>query len=175
MFEKIMTGKKYPFVISNMDRSDEGDIHWWSILNISPKSELLLFDSFRISGMKHFIVSGDKKIVGKVLKDLELADQKENKLTLVKLKFSMNSYKNLVENEIKKISETAQDLLYLIHSFGKNEIITNFVKVCTLEDPKQKPANVICGPFQLYIYKNLFFSRRKQQTTPLQKTNERCS
>ena len=107
--------------------------------------------------MKHFVVSDDKKIVGKVLKDLEFADQKENKLTLVKLKFSMNSYENLAENETKKISETAQDLLYLIHSFGKNEIITNFVKVCMLEDPKQKPATVICGPFQLYFYKNLFF------------------
>ena len=71
-------------------------------MNISPKSELLLFDSFRINGMKHFVVSDDKKIVGKVLKDLEFADQKENKLTLVKLKFSMNSYENLAENEIKK-------------------------------------------------------------------------
>ena len=90
MFEKMMPGKKYPFIISNTDRSDEGSTHWWSILNISPKSELLLFDSFGISGMKHFIVSGDKKIAGKVLKVLELADQKDNKLTLFELKFSMN-------------------------------------------------------------------------------------
>ena len=45
--------------------------------------------------MKHFIVSDDKKVVGIVLKGLELADQKGNKLTLVKLKFSMNSYENL--------------------------------------------------------------------------------
>ena len=102
MFEKMMPGKKYPFIISNTDRSDEGSTHWWSILNISPKSELLLFDSFGKSGMKHFIVSDDKKIVGKVLKGLELADQKDNKLTLVKLKFSMNSYENLAENETKK-------------------------------------------------------------------------
>ena len=63
-----MPGKKYPF--SNTDRSDERGSHWWSISNISPKSELLLFDSFGISGMKHFIVSDDKKIVGKVLKVL---------------------------------------------------------------------------------------------------------
>ena len=83
MFEKMMPGKKYPFIISNTDRSDEGSTHWWSILNISPKSELLLFDSFGISCMKHFIVSGNKKVVGKVLKGLELADQKDNKLTPV--------------------------------------------------------------------------------------------
>ena len=67
--------------------------------------------------MKHFIITDDKKILGKVLKGLELADQKYNKLTLVKFKFLMNSYKNLAKNEIKKLFETAQDLFHLIHSF----------------------------------------------------------
>ena len=45
MFERMMPGKKYPFIISNADRSDKNGTHWWSILNISPKSELffLLF------------------------------------------------------------------------------------------------------------------------------------
>ena len=105
--------------------------------------------------MKHFIVSDDKKIVRKVIKGLELADQKDNKPTLVKLKFSMNSYENLAENETKKLSETAQDLFHLTHSFGKNENITNFVNM--LEDPIQRPTTVTCGPFQLYFYENLFF------------------
>ena len=107
--------------------------------------------------MKYFIVSDDKKVVGKVLKGLELTHQKDNKLTLVKLKFSMNSYQNLAENETKKLSETAQDLFHLTHSFGKNENITNFVNVWMLEDPIQKPTTVTCGPFQLYFYENLFF------------------
>ena len=43
MFEKMMSGKKYPFIISNTERSNESGTHWWSILNISPKSELLFF------------------------------------------------------------------------------------------------------------------------------------
>ena len=45
MFERMMPGKKYPFIISNTDRSDKNGTHWWSILNISSKSELffLLF------------------------------------------------------------------------------------------------------------------------------------
>ena len=124
-----MPGKKYPFIISNTDRSDGGGTHWWIILNISQKSELLLFDSFGINGIKHFVVSDDKKIVGKVLKGHELDDQKDNKLTLVKIKFSMNPYENMAENEIKKLLETAQDLFHLIHSFGKNENIKNFVNV----------------------------------------------
>ena len=112
MFEKMMRGKKYLLIILNTDRIDEDGTHWWSILNISPKRELLLSDSFGISGIKHFIVSNDKKIVGKVLKVLEYADQKDNKLILVNLKWwieSMNSYGNLVENKTKKLLETAQD------------------------------------------------------------------
>ena len=40
MFERMMPGKKYPFIISNTDRSDENGTHWWTILNISPKSGL---------------------------------------------------------------------------------------------------------------------------------------
>ena len=85
--------------------------------------------------MKYFIVSDDKKIVGKVLKGLELADQKDNKLTMVKLKFSMNSCEKLAEKETRELWETAQDLFHLIHSFGKNENITNFVNVWMPEDP----------------------------------------
>ena len=79
--------------------------------------------------MRHFIVTDDRKIVGKVLKGLELADERDNKLTLVKLKFSMASYQKLTKNEKKKLSETVQDLLYLIYCFGKNKSITNFVNV----------------------------------------------
>ena len=64
MFEKMMSGKKYPLIISNTDRSNGGGTHRWSILKISRKSELLYFDSFGISGMRHFIVRNNKKIVG---------------------------------------------------------------------------------------------------------------
>ena len=51
----------YPFIIWNTDRSNEGGTHWRSILKILPKNKLLLFDSFGISGMKHFIVTDEKK------------------------------------------------------------------------------------------------------------------
>ena len=49
--------------------------------------------------MKRFIVQDDKKVVGKVLKGIELADTKHNKLTLVMLKFSMNNYDRLTEKK----------------------------------------------------------------------------
>ena len=87
MFEKMMPRKKYSFLVSNTDRSDQGRTHWGSIMNISPKSELFFFDSHGIEGMNHFIVSDDKKIVGKILKGIETTDQKGKKLTLCKLNF----------------------------------------------------------------------------------------
>ena len=55
-------------------------------MNILPKSQLF-FDSYGMGGMKHFIVSDDTKIVGKMLKGIEAIDQKDKKLTLYKLKF----------------------------------------------------------------------------------------
>ena len=88
--------------------------------------------------MKHYIVQDNKKTVGKVLKGIELANRKDDKITLIKLKFSMNGYYNLTANETDKLSETAQDLFHLIYCFGKNEKITNFLKICLFEDPLQK-------------------------------------
>ena len=76
-------------------------------------------------------------------------DQKGKKLTLCKLKFSMNADENLAENEIKKLSESAQEFFHLIHSFGKNEQQTNFVNVWMLEDPKRMHKTVTCGRFQI--------------------------
>ena len=55
------------------------------------------------------IVQDDKKAVGKVLKGIELANRKDDKITFIKLNFSMNGYYNLTANEIEKLSETAQD------------------------------------------------------------------
>ena len=158
MFEKMMPGKKYPFIISNANRSDENGTHWLRTLNISPKSEILWFDSFGIIGMKRFIAQDDKKNSWKGLERMELADRKDNKLTIVKLKFSMGGYDRLTEKEIHELSETAQDFFHLIHNFGRNEKITNFVNVWMLEDAIQLSHTITCGPYQIYFYKNLFFS-----------------
>ena len=110
----MMPGKKYPFIISNTESNKNGT-RWWSILNISPKSELFFY-SFRIDGMKHFIVQDDKKSVGKVLKGIELANRKDNKM-----KFSVNGYQNLTAKEIDKLPETAQDFFQLIYCFRKKK------------------------------------------------------
>ena len=33
--------EKYPFVIANTDSSDKDGSHWWSIMDIEPKTDLL--------------------------------------------------------------------------------------------------------------------------------------
>ena len=63
----------------------------------------------------------------KVLKGHDLTNRKDDKLTLIQLKFSMNGYKNLTQKKVFNLSNTAQDFFYLIYSFGKNKNITNFV------------------------------------------------
>ena len=42
----------YPFAIFNTDRANIPGTHWWSFLNIYPKTELLLFDSHGFYGLK---------------------------------------------------------------------------------------------------------------------------
>ena len=37
---------KYPFAIFNTDKESEPGKHWWSFLDIHPKNNLFLFDSF---------------------------------------------------------------------------------------------------------------------------------
>ena len=120
--------KKYPFLIANTGRSNQGRTHWWSIMNISPKSELFSFDSYGIEGMKHVIISDGRKTIGEIFKGIETIDQKDKKLTLCKLKFSMDAYERLKEKDIKKLSESAQDLFHLMHSFVKKRRINKLCK-----------------------------------------------
>ena len=35
---------KYPFIIVNTDANNKKGTHWWSILNIEPKNELLIMN-----------------------------------------------------------------------------------------------------------------------------------
>ena len=69
----------------------------------------------------------------------------------------MNAYEKLAESEIKKLLESTQEFFHVIHSFGKNEYLTNFVNVWMLEDPIEMAKTVTCRPFQICFYKNLFF------------------
>ena len=47
---------KYSFIIANTDDSEKEETHWWSILDIEPKTDIFFFDSYGLDGLKHFIV-----------------------------------------------------------------------------------------------------------------------
>ena len=54
---------KYPFIIANTDNNEKPGVHWSSILDIEPKTNIFFFDSFGVDALKHFIVQDDKHIV----------------------------------------------------------------------------------------------------------------
>ena len=53
---------KYLFLISNTDRYDRKETHWWGILDIYLKTDIFFFDLFGVAGLKHFIIQDDKDI-----------------------------------------------------------------------------------------------------------------
>ena len=48
--------RKHPFVIADTDSSSKEETHWWSILDIEPKTGILFIDSFGLDGLKAFII-----------------------------------------------------------------------------------------------------------------------
>ena len=59
----IKDSGKLPFIIANADASDKPGVHWWSILDIEPRTDIFFFDSYGIEGLKHFIIQDDRQIV----------------------------------------------------------------------------------------------------------------
>ena len=145
---------KYPFIIMNTDRSDRSGTHWWSFLDLHKKKDIFLFDSFGFEGLKKFIIDNDKKLLNKVLFNLNKFGKNDHKITLISLTFSMREYEKI--KDLKKLRTTTQDLLHLMYEFGKLHNIENEVTVFSLDDQLQKIETDTCGIFQLYFYYNLF-------------------
>ena len=144
---------KYPFIIMNTDRSDRAGTHWWSFLDLHPKKEIFLFDSFGFEGLKKFIIDNDKKLLNKVLFNLNNFKKSDRKITLISLKFSMREYEKISDKQLKT---TTQDLLHLMYEFGKLHNIQDEITVFSLDDQLQKIETDTCGIFQIYFYYNLF-------------------
>ena len=142
----MMKGRKYSVLVANTDRWDKDETHWWSILDIDPKSEFLLFDFLGVEELKNFIIQGNKKIVEKAIKGTEKIEGKDKKLTLAKLRCSMKTFRVLKDNERLSLSETAQDIFHFIENFGRYKNQAN-VNMWILEDSIQKTETGTCGPF----------------------------
>ena len=145
---------KYPFIIMNTDRSDRAGTHWWSFLDLHPKKEIFLFDSFGFEGLKKFIIDNDKKLLNKVLFNLNKFEKSDRKITLISIKFSMREYEKI--KDTKQLKTTTQDLLHLMYEFGKLHNVEDEITVFSLDDQLQKIETDTCGIFQIYFYYNLF-------------------
>ena len=145
---------KYPFIIMNTDRSDRAGTHWWSFLDLHPKKEIFLFDSFGFEGLKKFIIDNDKKLLNKVLFNLNKFEKSDRKITLISIRFSMREYEKI--KDTKQLKTTTQDLLHLMYEFGKLHNIEDEITVFSLDDQLQKIETDTCGIFQIYFYYNLF-------------------
>ena len=105
-------------------------------------------------GFKEFIINNDRKTLNKILFGIEKFLKKDNKVTLVTLKFSMREYEKIRNGH--RLTTTTQDLLHLMYEFGKLHKINNVVTVHLVNDQLQKIETDTCGIFQLHFYVNLF-------------------
>ena len=132
---------KYPFIIANTDASDKTGTHWWSILDIEPRNDILLFDSFGLDGLKNFIIQDDKKTIDKILIGIEQMNKTDKKLT---------------KKEIDSLSDTARDFFHFVQAFGIKLKLKCFVNIWMVEDRIQDLDSNTCEIFQLYFYENMF-------------------
>ena len=100
----------------NTDRSNKSGKHWWSFLDLHPKKEVFLFDSFGFEGFKQFVMQDNTKLLNKILFGIERFKRKDSKVTLIMLKFSMGEYKKINGN---RLSTTTIDLLHLMYQYDK--------------------------------------------------------
>ena len=84
---------RYPFIIMNTNRSDKKGTHWWSFLDLHPKKEIFLFDSFGFDGFKEFLLQDDKKTLNKILYGIKKFEKKDSKITVMTLTFTVEEYK----------------------------------------------------------------------------------
>ena len=163
---------KFPFVIANTDASDKPGVHWWSILDIEPRTDIFFFDSFGLDGLKHFIITNDKPIVDKILLGIEQMNRSDDKITLCKIKFNPGACKELTKEEIDSLSETAGTFFYFIQAFGIKLKLRSFVNIWMVEDRLQDLDSETCVFFQIFFYENLFNpdkNRKIQGETKLNK------
>ena len=152
----MTTKRKYPFLIANTDNSSKERTHWWSIIDIEPKTDVFFFDSFGLDGLKAFIIQDDKKVFEKVLFGTEQMARSDNKITLVNIRFNLNTCKNLSKKELDALSDTASYFFHFIQDFGNKLKLRDFVNTWMVEDRVQDLNSVTCDIFQIYFYDNLF-------------------
>ena len=101
---------KYPFAIFNTDKENELGVHWWSFMDIHPKNNLFLFDSFGIEGFKLFIVDNDQDIINELLYNFKKCEVKTTqKLKLCTMTFCVGMWQKMSQKRKDQSTDTAQN------------------------------------------------------------------
>ena len=127
-----------------------------------------------MDGLKSFIIQVDKKVIEKILFGTEQLTRTDNKIALVNIKFNLNACKNVSENELDNLSDTACDFFNFVQSFGDKLKLRDFVNIWMVEDRIEDLDTVTCSIFQIYFYDSLFSPNKqsKIQNKTKQKTIE---
>ena len=160
-FKHLIREKKapYPFMIMNTDRSNKEGEHWWSLLEISSKQQIFLFDSFGFVGLKEFIIDNGKQIIDQFFYGLEKINKKDKIINLTYVHFDNESYKKVNKDSL---TPTARDFFHSLSQFSKvhNE---NSVDIYMVDDQLQNIKSDTCGLCQLYFYMNLFLPKESSK------------
>ena len=146
-------------MIMNTDRSNKEGEHWWSLLEISSKQQIFLFDSFAFVGHKEFIIDNDKQIIDQFFYGLEKINKKDKIINLTYVHFDNESYKKVNKDSLRP---TAREFFHSLSQFSKvhNE---NAVDVFMVDDQLQNIKSDTCGLFQLYFYMNLILPKESSK------------
>ena len=83
---------KYLYAIFNTDKEKEPGFHWWSFIDIQPKNNSFLIDSFGLEGFKLFSVDNDQQVINELLYNLKKCELKTNqKLKLCIMNFCVDT------------------------------------------------------------------------------------
>ena len=147
---------KYPFAIFNTDKENEPGVDWWTFMDIHPKNNLFLFDSFGVEGFKLFTVNTDQKIINELFYNFRKCESKSNqKLQLCTMKFCVETWQKMPQKANDQLTDTAQNFFHLLEQFPKLKK-THCMNLLILENDIQDLICPNCREFQLYFYKNLF-------------------
>ena len=99
--------------------------------------------------------------------------RRDNKITLVNIKFDLSACKNLSKKEFDALSDTASKFYCFIQAFGNKLKLRDFVNIWMVEDRVHDLNSVTCGICQIYFYDNLFNPHRDSKIKNKKRPNKK--
>ena len=141
-------------------------------MDIRPKNNLFLFDSFGVEGFKLFIVDNDQKIINELLYNFKKCESKSSqKLKLCTMKFCVETWQKMSQKTKGQLTDTAQNFFHLLEQFSDLKK-THCMDFLMLENSIEDKISPNCEEFQLYFYKNFFNPDKKSKILSHQTLNK---